>query len=182
MSRAFVSDSDGQFQEEDVPEIRNPLPPGAKNYMTPEGAKRLKKELQDLSESQRPSLVAEISRIGAGSSNPERNAALAQRRRVRELDRRVEYLSELVRGLEVIDPRKQPPGRVAFGVRVTVEQDGERKEYQIVGVEESDPAAGRVSWISPIAKALMTKRVGERVALKLPSGESTLTILNVDYP
>ena len=182
MSRAFVSESDGQFEDEDLPELRNPLPPGAKNYMTPEVAVHLKRELSDLNEQQRPAVVEEISLLSGGTSNPERNAVLAQRKRLREIDRRIAYLSQLLRSLEIVDPRRQDPDRVAFGATVTVEQDGSERSYQIVGVEESDPAQGRVSWISPIAKALMTKRVGERVALKLPSGESTLTILNVDYP
>ncbi len=182
MSRAFVSDSDGQFEEEEVPEIRNPLPPGAKNYMTPAGAQKLKEELKDLNENQRPSIVDEISRLSGGVSNPERNATLVQRRKVRELDRRIAYLSELVRMLEVVDLRNQDPTRVAFGARVTVEQDNSRKSYQIVGVEESDPSRGLVSWVSPIAKSLMTKHVGDSFLLKLPTGDSKITILEIEYP
>lgn len=181
MSRAFVSDSDGQFDDDDVPEIRNPLPPGAKNYMTPVGAERLKRELQELSETTRIEIVAEISRLSGGASNPERNATFTQRRRLREIDLRIAYLSELVRSLEVIDPKKQAPGRVAFGASVTVEQEGKERSYRIVGVEESDPASGVVSWISPIAKALMAKSVGETVLLKLPKGDTRIKILKVEY-
>lgn len=181
MSRAFVSESDGQFDDDDVPEIRNPLPPGAKNYMTPRGAESLKEELRKLSEEGRPEIVAELSRLSGGASNPERNATLAERRKLREMDRRIEYLTEMVRSLEVIDPARQTPGRVAFGATVTVLQDGEQKHYQIVGVEESDPADGRVSWISPIARVLMTKHTGDSVVLRLPNGDSRIQILTVDY-
>lgn len=181
MSRAFVSDSDGQFEEEELPEIRNPLPPGAKNYMTPEGARKLKRELQNLSENERPAIVAEISRLSGGTSNPERNAVLAQRRKLRETDQRIDYLSELVRTLEVVDPMKQDPTRVAFGARVTVEQDAVRKCYQIVGVEESDPSRGLLSWISPVAKSLVAKHVGDAFVLKLPTGDSRIKILEIEY-
>lgn len=182
MSRAFVSDSDGQFEEEDIPEIRNPLPPGAKNYMTPEGAERLKEELRDLNENRRPEVVARISDLSGGTSIPERNAVLAERKRLREIDRRVAYLSDLVRTLEVIDPHGQEPDRVAFGAAVTVQQDGRLKSYRIVGVEESDPGRGLVSWISPLAKALMNKQVGELVILKLPTGDSSIEIVKIEYP
>ena len=181
MSRAFVSDSDGQFDDDDIPEFHNPLPPGAKNYMTPQGAERLKNELRELSEKTRPEVLSELSRVGGGSSNPERNAIFAHRRRLREIDLRITYLSELARNLEVVDPTRQDPSRVAFGATVTVEQEGEERSYRIVGVEESDPASGAVSWISPIAKALITKHPGETVVLKLPNGDARIKILKVEY-
>jgi transcription elongation factor GreB len=181
MSRAFVSDSDGQFDDDDIPEFHNPLPSGAKNYMTPEGAERLKSELRELSEKLRPEILNELSRLAGGSSNPERNEIFAHRRRLREIDRRITYLSELARSLEIVDSTKQDTGRVAFGATVTVEQEGEERSYRIVGVEESDPATGAVSWISPIAKALITKHPGETVLLKLPDGDAKIKILKVEY-
>lgn len=181
MSRAFVSDSDGQFDDEEVPEFRNPLPPGAKNYMTPEGAERLNRELTTLREEERPDVVTEISRLSGGASNPERNATMAQRKRLREIDQRIAYLSELARNLEIVDPKKQNPGRVAFGATVTVEQEGKQRSYRIVGVEESDPPSGAVSWISPIAKALINKHVGDLFVMKLPNGDSQIRVLKIEY-
>lgn len=181
MSRAFVSDSDGQFEEEELPEIRNPLPPGARNYMTPQGAEALQGELRRLTEETRPELVEEISRLASGASNPERNAVLAGRRKLREIDQRIAYLTEMARSLEIIDPAKQPRGRVAFGATVTVSEEGRERSYQIVGVEESEPASGRVSWISPVAKALMAHHVGETVVLTLPERTMRLQILKIEY-
>ncbi len=181
MSRAFVSESDSQFQEEEVPPIKIPLPPGASNYMTPEGAGRLRGELASLADVERPRISAALARLVTPGAGPDREQLSAQRRRLREIDRRIEYLRAMLARVEVVDPALQRADRVLFGTAVTVlEADSRRRKYRIVGVDESDPAEGRISWISPLAKALLGRREGERVRLELPEGESNLLIIKIE--
>ncbi len=180
MSRAFVDESDAQYGEEDVPEIRSPLPPGARNYMTPAGAERLQEELRELVSSERPRVAAAVARLTSGAEAADPDQLTVQRRRLREIDRRIEYLTGMAARLEVIDPAGQDPDRVVFGATVTVaEPGGGEKTYQIVGVDEAEPEAGRVSWISPVARALTGARVGQEVRLSLPAGETRLRVLRV---
>jgi transcription elongation factor GreB len=182
MSRAFVSESDTQFQGEDVPPIKILLPPGVKNYMTPEGAERARGELAALAGVERPRVAGTINRLTAPSAGVDRDELSEQRRRLLEIDRRIEYLETMVGRIEVIDPGEQQADRVLFGAQVTLEEPGLRSErYRIVGIDESDPSAGRISWISPLAKALLGRREGEAVTLKLPDGEKRLRILKVEY-
>jgi transcription elongation factor GreB len=181
MSRAFVSESDAQFQEEEPPPIKIPLPPGASNYMTPEGAGRLREELAALANVERPRAAGALARLVIPGAGPDREELGALRRRLREIDRRIEYLTAMLARIEVVDPALERSARVLFGTTVTVrEPDSRSRKYRIVGVDESDPAAGRISWISPLAKALLGRREGERVRLKLPEGESSLLILKIE--
>lgn len=185
MSRAFVNESDAQFEGQDVPAIKIPLPPGARNYMTPQGAERLRSELQQLSQAERPRLSAELARSVSGAEQADREALSRLRLRLREVERRIEYLGAMLSRLEVVDPRDQDPQRVAFGATVSVREEGAAEappeSYRIVGVDESDPAQGRVSWISPLARALTSARVGEVVTLELPDGRRRLRVLSVEY-
>ena len=177
MSRAFVDESAQQPREEDAPELKIPLPPGAKNYMTPRGAERLRAELAEL-QRERPRLNAALGRV----EGSERDVRGEQRRRMREMDRRIEYLSRMHSNLEVIDPAQQRSDRVVFGATVTVrERSGGERTYQIVGVDEADPENGRVSWISPVARALVSARVGDTVTLKLPGGETKLSVIALRF-
>ena len=154
MSRAFVDESASESRENDAPELKIPLPAGAKNYMTPEGAERLRAEIEDL-------LALEQPRLG-------------------EVDRRIEYLSRMRAIMEVVPPPAREPDRVVFGTTVTVrEAGGTEKKYRIVGIDESDPARGWVSWISPLARALVGKRPGEQARVKLPAGEELLTVVAI---
>jgi transcription elongation factor GreB len=181
MSRAFVSDSQDEFRDQDVPEIRHPLPEGVKNYMTPEGASRMRGELSAL-ERERAALAGALSSQVAGSAGPEKELLLNERRRLREIDRRARYLARMLDLLEVVDPGTQDPGRVLFGAWVTVlHQGGGEKRYRIVGVDESDPAAGLISWRSPLARALTGGRAGDRVRVKTPGGEQLLEIRGISY-
>lgn len=174
MSRAFLDES-SQSHEEDVPELKIPLPSGARNYMTPEGAARLRAELADLSRVQRPRLAAELAHDPA-PSNP-------LRRRLREVDRRIEYLLRMMALLEVIEPGSGPAQRVSFGVEVTVlEEGGGERRYRIVGVDEADPERGSLSWISPVARALVGKKVGDTVEILLPEGSSRLRVQAIAFP
>jgi transcription elongation factor GreB len=176
MSRAFLEESDDDFSGEDVPALLDPLPPGVKNYMTPEGAARLEDELHRLTTVEVPALSAEL----RGGADRSREEVAGDRRRLREMERRIEYLQSMIGRLEVVYPSPENTGQVVFGTRVTVDEgDGEQKSYTIVGVDESDPAAGRISWISPLARALLSKRVGDTVRLDLPGGAKTISITGI---
>lgn len=178
MSRAFVDESAQQPHEEDAPELKVPLPPGAKNYSTPQGAERLRAELSDLQRVQRPRLMASIGRIG----DSDRDALGVERRRLREMDRRIEYLSRMCSNLEVIDPAQQRSDRVVFGATVSVRgEDGVEQTWRIVGVDEADPEKGSISWVSPVARSLVSARVGDTVTLKLPGGDTKLTVTAIRF-
>jgi len=181
MSRAFVSESDSSFQEPDIPPIKIPLPPGARNYMTPEGAERLRSQLSELSGAERPRISGQLHRMLAGGAGLDRERLGELRRRLREIDRRIEYLTAMLSRTEVIDARRQPGDRVRFGTLVTVEEpDGSQRAYRIVGIDESAPEEGRISWISPLAKALLGRKIADQVFLRLPEGEARLRILKID--
>lgn len=182
MSRAFVAESDAQFQDEEVPEIKIPLPPGAANYVTPEGAERLRAELAGLTAEERPRVASAVARLAAPGPATDRDELSVQRRRLRELERRIEYLQRMLARIEVVDPRQQSGDRVLFGATVRVREPGGREAaYRIVGVDEADPPAGKVSWISPLARALAGRRAGEGAVLRLPDGERRLEILSVEF-
>ncbi len=154
MSRAFVDESASESREEDAPELKIPLPPGAKNYITPQGAERMRAELDELLAAAQP--------------------------RLREVDRRIQYLSRMAAIMEIVVPSAQPPERVVFGATVTVrEKDQGERTYRIVGVDESDLSRGWVSWVSPVARALMGKKPGDTVKVSLPSEEKLLAIVSI---
>ncbi len=183
MSRAFVDESASQYNEEEPPELKVPLPAGARNYVTPEGARRMREELDGLAGVERPRILAEVARASSEGGAADKAALAALRRRLREVERRVEYLSRMAALSEVIDPSSQSPDRVAFGATVTVaEAGGGESVYRIVGVDESDPARGLVSWISPLARALVSRRAGDLVTVKLPAGEKRLRVVKIRYP
>ena len=173
MSRAFVDeDATSGRGEEEVAPLKLPLPSGARNFMTPEGAARQAAELRELKLERRPALAA------SAAAEPHGTA----RRALGECDRRIAYLSRMQALLEVVDPASLRSDRVRFGATVTVRQspEGERR-VRIVGVDEAEPGSGAVSWISPIAKSLMGARVGDVVACELPSGPTRMKVLAIDY-
>ncbi len=181
MSRAFVSEDD-QYRDEDVPEIRNPLPRGARNYMTPAGAQRLQAELNELVNGERPRLTASVARFTSGKDGGSADEMQSERRQLRKIDRRIEYLSRMASILEIVDPAEGRSDRVVFGATITVSDAQEDpRTYQIVGVDESDPESGKLSWISPVAKALIGARVDDEVAVVLPGGEARLRVRKIEY-
>jgi transcription elongation factor GreB len=154
MSRAFVDESASESRENDAPELKIPLPPHTRNYVTPHGAASLRAEIEEL-------------------------LALPQPR-LQEADRRIEYLSRMRAIMEVVPPAGPAPDRVVFGTTVVVrEHGGAEGTYRIVGVDESDPARGLVSWISPLARALVGRKPGEQARVRLPGGEETLTVVAI---
>jgi transcription elongation factor GreB len=167
MSKAFTREDD-RPDVTVVPRPASVLPPGAKNYLTSDGAERLRRELNHLVEVKRPGLIAN----GPASDSPEFQA----------LNHRIQQLQESLASAVVVELPTEPLDRVRFGATVTVrEHSGEESSYRIVGVDETDIDRGWVSWISPIAKALMNARVGERVHFKLPGREKELEIVSITY-
>lgn len=178
MSRAFVEESSSDSRDEDAPEFKNPLPPGARNYLTPEGAEKLARELKALESDERPALAADILRLGSDPANSD--ALATARRKLSRLDRRMEYLSRMAGLAEVV---RRPEGgfeQVRFGAQVTVQDSrGALASFRIVGVDEADPEAGLVSWTAPMVRSLMGKRPGNTVVVPLPEGETTLIVVSV---
>jgi transcription elongation factor GreB len=170
MSRAFVRESDEPRLPE-LPPLVSPLPPGAKNLMTAGGLERLRAELARLVEEERPPLAA------AAANDMETKGKL------QVLDQRIRYLEESARTAEIVPP-PAPPERevVRFGATVTVrEPDGAESRYRIVGVDETDLAQNWVSWLTPIARALMNARLGQRVTFKAPRGVRELEVVGIEY-
>ena len=158
MSKAFTKD-EGEGSEAPVLPVGVPLPVGAKNYMTPEGANVLRE--------QRRQALAEVERV-RGLGQP---AALTQ------AQERLRFLTERLEALEEVAPPQAPVDRVRFGARIlAVDEDGQQRRYRIVGVDEAAPARGDVSWTSPIARALTGHEVGDEVQVRTPQGLLTLEI------
>lgn len=168
MSRAFVRESDDRPE---LPMARqpSPLPPGAKNYLTADGAECLRRELQILVEKERPELAA---------ASDDGDA----KRRLLSLDQRIQQLEQSLQSAEIVSPPAGEENTVRFGATVAVRRtNGEVDEYRIVGVDEIDLDRGWVSWLSPIAKALLNAKLGERVNFRFPSGEEQLEIVETSY-
>ncbi len=174
MSRAFVDEDSGSDETDDMHEIPLPIAPGVKNYMTEEGALRMVEELRRLVEVERPKAAALLSGLDA-------QAKAKPLRELSFIDRKISYLSRMKASLEVVG-RPSSLDRVVFGLEARVkDEDGETTSYRIVGADESDPDRGWVSWASPVAKALIGRRVGDRVIVKLPLGERRMKIIGIQY-
>ncbi len=183
MSKAFTKESDADLDDELDAEPA-PLPLGSKNYMTPGGYRRMKSELKQLVETERPQVTQTVSWAAGNGDRSENGDYIYGKRRLREIDRRIRYLMKRLDNVEVVDPRDQPAGQdqIFFGATVAYESsNGESHTVSIVGIDEADPARGRVSWISPVAKALLRAREGDRVVLRTPTGAQELDIVEVRY-
>ncbi len=186
MSKAFTKESDGD-DEDDLPEDVGGLPATAKNYMTPEGFARMRDELNTLMRKERPEVVKVVTWAAGNGDRSENGDYIYGKKRLREIDRRVRYLSKRLANAEVVDPaRRAQTGaatdQVFFGATVTTANArDEERTVKIVGVDEVDLAKGHVSWISPIAKALMRAHEGDVVSLRTPAGLEELEIVKVTY-
>jgi transcription elongation factor GreB len=159
--------------------VGNPNP----NYITPEGAKRLADELQQLRSIERPKTVREVTDAAAQGDRSENAEYIYGKKRLREIDRRMRYLTKRLTAAVVVAPTAQSGDRAFFGAIVEVEdEDGNTTRYQIVGEDEIDLSLGRVSWRSPIGRALLKKTAGDDIILRRPSGEVELTVISVSYP
>ena len=181
MSKAFTKESDGE--DDDLPEDAGGLPAGAKNYMTPQGFERLREELMTLMRKERPEVVQVVSWAAANGDRSENGDYLYGKKRLREIDRRIRFLSKRLERSEVVDPAKRPKtDQVFFGATVAyANAKGEERTIKIAGVDEVDPSRGHVSWISPIARALMRAFEGDVVRMRTPAGEEEIEIVRVEY-
>jgi transcription elongation factor GreB len=180
MSKAFTRESDSEDDDElpDAP----PAAPGGKNYMTPAGHARMKSEVKKLVEVERPETVRVVSWAASNGDRSENGDYIYGKRRLREIDRRIRYLLKRLEAAEVVDPRDRDTDQVFFGATVKyADASGQEKTVSIVGIDEADPAGQRVSWISPIARALLRAREGDVVQLQTPNGPEQLEILEVRY-
>ncbi len=179
MSKAFVKED--QEPEEEESEIASPVP-GGKNYITPHGLKKMRDELNTLLDVTRPEIVRTVSWAASNGDRSENGDYIYGKRRLREIDKRIRFLNKRMEIAEVVDPTEKRGDLVLFGATVVVEdEEGKKRKYSIVGIDETDVARGRVSWISPIGKALLQARKGDTVILRTPKGEEDLHILEVRY-
>jgi transcription elongation factor GreB len=153
------------------------------NYMTPEGYARLKEELVRLLDTDRPEVVRTVSWAASNGDRSENGDYIYGKRRLREIDRRIRYLTKRLDTAAVVDPaQREETDRIFFGATVTyAAKDGTERNIAIVGVDEADAQRGRVSWISPIAKALLRRRAGESVRVATPNGMEEIEIVEVRY-
>jgi transcription elongation factor GreB len=181
MNKAFVRESEGE-DEEDLPPTLT-LPSGTRNYITPGGHARLKAELEHLIKRERPHVVEIVAWAASNGDRSENGDYIYGKRRLREIDRRIRFLTKRLDIAEVVDPLRQGDNdRVFFGARVTVVDDeGSENTYTIVGIDEADVVRGRISWISPLARALIKSREGDTVRFQSPAGVREIDILEVKY-
>ena len=187
MSKAFTreagADDDAGDDADDAPGLPA-LPAGTKNYLTPAGYRRLREELMSLLDIERPKVVETVSWAAKNGDRSENGDYLYGKKRLREIDRRIRFLSRRLDIAEVADPSVHHGNdQVFFGATVTyASAAGESRTVTIKGIDEADSLAGEVSWISPIARALLKAREGDEVTLVTPGGAERIEILEVRYP
>lgn len=180
MSKAFVKESDEGLP--DAPELPEVRAPGAKNYISPAGFARLKAELKGLVEVERPEVVRTVSWAAKNGDRSENGDYLYGKKRLREIDRRVRTLIRRLEEAEVVNSAGRESDQVFFGASVMLRSgSGVERRLTLVGGDEIDAARGRVSWFSPIGRALLKARTGDIVTLRSPAGEEPLEILDVEY-
>ena len=181
MSKAFTKE-DAETDDE-LPEDAAPLPTGAKNYITPVGFRRMQEELKHLQTTERPRIVDIVAWAAGNGDRSENGDYIYGKQRLREIDRRCRFLSKRLEIAEVVDPaRQQNLDRVFFGATVTyATKGGDERTITIVGVDEVDADNGRVSWISPIARALMKAQEGDVVELRTPHGPEKIEVIEIAY-
>ncbi len=182
MNKAFTKESDGD-DDDDQPGLP-PLPAGGKNYMTPAGCQRLRAELLELIDNERPKIVDVVHWAASNGDRSENGDYLYGKKRLREIDRRIRFLTKRLEIAEVVDPAvHHGSDQVYFGATVTYADDeGEERTITILGIDEADSSQGQVSWIAPVSRALLKARVGDEVPLPTPGGVRMLEVLEVRYP
>jgi len=183
LNKAFTKESDSPADDEDAL-AAPPLPSGAKNYLTPAGYARLRAELLALLDDERPKIVEVVSWAAKNGDRSENGDYLYGKKRLREIDRRIRFLTQRLDIAEVADPSvHHGSDQVFFGASVTyVDEADEERTITIKGIDEVDHLAGEVSWISPVARALLKARVGDEVQLATPSGPMRIEVVAVRYP
>lgn len=180
MSKAFTRDGDENNNEADV-EVDAQVP-GGKNYITPAGAERLRAELKKLRYEERPEVTKIVSWAAGNGDRSENGDYLYGKKRLREIDKRMRFLAKRLECAEVVDPLAIKVDYVQFGATVTLRlEDGAEKTYSIVGVDEVDVNRGRISWMSPLARAILKARAGDYVTYNSPKGEQEVEVVQVVY-
>ena len=184
VNKAFVKERDGDDEDDDelVPTLR--LPAGSKNYMTRRGYDALRVELDQLVRIERPQMVETVAWAAGSGDRSENGDYIYGKKRLREIDRRIRFLIKRVESAEVVDPeRQQGLEQVFFGATVSFcDLDTEEEQtWQIVGVDEADAAHGRISWISPLARAVLKAKVGDVVRFQSPAGMREIEVVDVRY-
>ena len=184
VNKAFVKERDGDDEDDEelVPTLR--LPAGSKNYMTRRGYDALRVELDQLVRIERPQMVETVAWAAGNGDRSENGDYIYGKKRLREIDRRIRFLIKRVESAEVVDPeRQQGLEQVFFGATVSVcDLDTEEEQtWQIVGVDEADAAHGRISWISPLARAVLKAKVGDVVRFQSPAGMREIEVVDVRY-
>ncbi len=184
MSKAFTRETDADLDEDDEIASIGPQPSGTKNYITPEGLARLRAELKFLIERERPQVVEIVSWAASNGDRSENGDYIYGKKRLREIDRRIRFLTRRLDHIEVVEPwRQYGNAQIFFGATVRyVEDRGAEREVTIGGIDEVDLDLGRISWISPVARALLKARIGDVVRLPTPGGALDIEILDVCYP
>ncbi|HEY6892792.1 MAG TPA: transcription elongation factor GreB [Rhodanobacteraceae bacterium] len=185
MNKAFTREEPTEIDEGDVQDV-SPLPAGARNYMTPGGFARMRRELDRLVTRERPELVATVSWAAGNCDRSENGDYIYGKKRLREIDRRIRFLVRRLDNAEVVDPAmsrdEDAASRVYFGATVTVAgARGDERTVSIVGIDEIDTARGYISWISPMARALLKAREGDTVTVRTPAGNEELEVIDVRY-
>jgi len=185
MSKAFTSEEAAESDDGDIVEA-SPLPAGARNYMTPGGFARMRRELDMLVSKERPELVATVACAAGNGDRSENGDYIYGKKRLREIDRRIRFLVRRLDTAEVVDPAMprddDAASRVYFGATVTVAGgSGGERTVSIVGIDEIDTARGYISWISPMARALLKAREGDTVTVHTPGGIEELDVVDVRY-
>jgi transcription elongation factor GreB len=179
MSKAFIREDAAAPEEQ----LEAPaLPASGKNYISPAGFARLKAELRELVELERPEVVKTVAWAASNGDRSENGDYLYGKKRLREIDRRVRFLIKRLENAEVVHSSGRDSDQVFFGATVRLKSSAGQRTITILGLDEVDPARGIVSWVSPIARALLKAREGETVTLRTPGGEEKLEIMEVNYP
>ena len=180
MSKAFTKETDNA---DDEVEEADPLPSHVKNYVTPVGLAALQEEFRKLLYEERPKVVEVVSWAAGNGDRSENGDYIYGKKRLREIDSRVRYLTKRIESAELVDPERQKNlDQVFFGATVEYERkDSTQQKVTIVGVDEANVANGKISWLSPVARALMKARVGDVIEFRTPSGPETVEVLSIEY-
>lgn len=180
MNKVLIKENEDDDEESALP----PIPAGAKNYMTPQGHQRIKTELLQLIDVERPEVVRIVHWAASNGDRSENGDYIYGKRRLREIDRRIRFLTKRLDIAEVVEPSVHYGNeQIFFGATVTYENRlGVKSTVTIVGIDEFDPLNGKISWVAPVARTLTKAREGDAVLLQTPAGMEQLTILSVSYP
>ena len=181
MNKAFTKETDADTDDDLVSQ---PLPVGGKNYITPQGYARLRSELLELIDTERPKIVEIVHWAASNGDRSENGDYLYGKKRLREIDRRIRFLTKRLEIAEIVEPAiHHGSDQVFFGATVTyLEDDSVERTITILGIDEAESGHGQVSWMSPVARALLKSRVGDEISLAAPGGMHRLEVMDVQYP